>query len=180
MCPFRMTQRAPCALFLNAPCPFFRLRETLKVRLFADDTIAYLVIILPKDIVTLQEDLNELATWEDRWHMQFHANKWVVLTVSGKKVPIQADYKLHGQTLARVKSAKYLGVTLIEDLKWGTGFSGGRRILRPWMLKVCAGCIKMPRLASAGGKHFPRCTSENYHQPVVRFRRKSSVASWTN
>ena len=31
-----------------------------------DDTIAYLVIFLPKDIETLQEDLNELATWEDR------------------------------------------------------------------------------------------------------------------
>ena len=50
--------------------------------------------------------------------MQFHANKCVVLTVAGKKVPIQADYKLHGQTLVRVKSAKYLGVTLTEDLKW--------------------------------------------------------------
>ena len=31
-----------------------------------DDTIAYLVIILPKDTETLQEDLNQLATWEDR------------------------------------------------------------------------------------------------------------------
>ena len=33
-----------------------------------DGTIAYLVIILPKDTVTLQEDLNEMATWEDGWH----------------------------------------------------------------------------------------------------------------
>ena len=41
-----------------------RLRS--KVRPFADGTIAYLVIILPKDTETLQEDLNELATWEDR------------------------------------------------------------------------------------------------------------------
>ena len=37
-----------------------------------DGTIAYLVIILPKDTETLQEDLNELATWEDSWHMHFH------------------------------------------------------------------------------------------------------------
>ena len=31
-----------------------------------DDTIAYLVIILPKDTETLQEDFNELATRKDR------------------------------------------------------------------------------------------------------------------
>ena len=30
------------------------------------DTTAYLVMILPKDTETLQEDLNELVTWEDR------------------------------------------------------------------------------------------------------------------
>ena len=31
-----------------------------------DDTIANLVMILPKGTETLKEDLNELATWEDR------------------------------------------------------------------------------------------------------------------
>ena len=40
------------------------------------------------------------------------------LTVSGKKAPVHADYKLHDQTLTRVKSAKYLGDTLTNDLKW--------------------------------------------------------------
>ena len=50
--------------------------------------------------------------------MKFHPGKCVVLTVSSKKNPVQADYKLHGHTLARVKSAKYLGVTIIDDLKW--------------------------------------------------------------
>ena len=44
--------------------------------------------------------------------------KCVVLTVSAKKAPVHAGYKLHDQTLTRVKSAKYFGVTLIDDLKW--------------------------------------------------------------
>ena len=70
-----------------------RLRS--RVRLFADDTIAYLVIILPKDTEALQEDLEDLATWENKWHMEFHANRCVVLAVSGKKAPVHADYKLH-------------------------------------------------------------------------------------
>ena len=93
-----------------------RLRS--RVRLFADDTIAYLVIILTKDTGALQEDLDDLATWENKWHMEFHANKCAVLTVSGKKAPVHADYKLHDQTLTRVQSAKYLGVTLTDDQKW--------------------------------------------------------------
>ena len=41
-----------------------RLRS--RVRLFTDDTIAYLVIILPKDTEVLQEDLEDLATWENK------------------------------------------------------------------------------------------------------------------
>ena len=93
-----------------------RLRS--RVRLFADDTIAYLVIILQKDAESLQEDLEELAIWENKWHMEFHASKCVVLTAAGNKAPIHADYKLHDQILTRVKSAKYVGVTLTDNMKW--------------------------------------------------------------
>ena len=91
-----------------------RLRS--RVHIFADNTIAYLVIILPKDTKALQEDLEDLAISENKWHMEFNANKCVVLTVSGKKAPVHADYKLHGQTLTSVNSAKYLGMTLTDDL----------------------------------------------------------------
>lgn len=80
--------------------------------------MAYLVIVLPKDTEILQGDLNKLAVWEDIWDMKFHPGKCVVLTVSSKKTPIQADYNLHGHILSRVKSAKYLGVTITDDLKW--------------------------------------------------------------
>ena len=50
--------------------------------------------------------------------MEFHANKCVVLTAAGNKAPIHADYKLHDQILTRVNSAKYLGVTLTDNMKW--------------------------------------------------------------
>ena len=42
------------------------------------------LIILQKDTEALQEDLNDLAIWENMWHMEFHANTCVVITVSGK------------------------------------------------------------------------------------------------
>ena len=88
------------------------------VRLFADETIAYLVIVKPHDTEKVQADLTTMGVWEVLWKMKFHATKCNVLTVTGKRKPIQTEYKLHGHSLSRVTSAKYLGVTITEDLRW--------------------------------------------------------------
>ena len=42
----------------------------------------------------------------------------VVLTVTNKMIPLQTEDKLYGHTLSKVTSAKYLGVTITNDLKW--------------------------------------------------------------
>ena len=65
---------------------------------------------------TQRHNRNHLKIWlhgrtSDTWSS-------TPLTVSGKKTPVHADYKLHDQTLTRVKSAKYLRDTLTNDLKW--------------------------------------------------------------
>ena len=54
--------------------------------------------------------------------MAFHAIKCVVLAVSRKKAPVHVDYTLHDLTLTRVKSAKYLGLTLTDDTSGVTYF----------------------------------------------------------
>ncbi len=41
------------------------------VRLFADDTTAYLAIESNDDVQTLQHDLNLLAAWEHKWQIEF-------------------------------------------------------------------------------------------------------------
>ena len=41
------------------------------VRLFADDTIAYLAVATDRDAQTSQDDLTKLGVWEQRWHMEF-------------------------------------------------------------------------------------------------------------
>jgi ribonuclease P/MRP protein subunit RPP40 len=89
-----------------------------KIRLFADDTIAYLTISSKDDCTTLQADLDNLAKWEDKWKMLFHPDKCNVMTISKKRTNIIHDYILHGQTLQRVTSAKYLGCTIRSDLDW--------------------------------------------------------------
>ncbi|CAM1300700.1 Uncharacterised protein r2_g1069 [Pycnogonum litorale] len=51
--------------------------------------------------------------------MQFHPDKCVVLPITKKKEPVHINYILHGHILEHVASAKYLGVTITSDLKWG-------------------------------------------------------------
>lgn len=89
---------------------------TSTVRLFADDTIAYLTVT--SDSNTLQNDLDKLAIWEEKWKMKFHPDKCQVLSITKKKDPICKNYTLHGHQLEHVTEAKYLGITITSDLKW--------------------------------------------------------------
>ena len=79
-------------------------------RLFADDSIAYLVINTLHDAEKVQADLTTIGDWEVLWKMKFHADKCNVLTVTNKRKP------LHDHTLSRGTSVKYRGMT--NDLKW--------------------------------------------------------------
>ena len=98
------------------------LAEGLKsqVRLFADDTIAYMVIGDTADAASLQHDLDLLARWEELWQMEFHPGKCNVLRVTKRRKAniINAKYTLHGHSLKVVDHVKYLGVTLSGDLSW--------------------------------------------------------------
>ena len=90
------------------------------VRLFADDTIAYMTISNQADAAILQQDLDKLAHWEGLWQMQFHPEKCQVLRVSKKTKSntFNATYTLHGHSLEVVDDVKYLGVTISGNLKW--------------------------------------------------------------
>ena len=87
-------------------------------RLFADDTISYLTVKSNADAKQLQDDLQVLAHWEQRWSMEFHPDKCKVLSISRSKSPIKFEYTLHGHKLEHVTSAKYLGVTFNNKLTW--------------------------------------------------------------
>ena len=66
----------------------------------------------------LQQDLGELERWERDWDMSFNPQKCQVLKITKRKTPIETSYTLHGTTLESVDSAKYLGVTISNDLTW--------------------------------------------------------------
>ena len=69
-----------------------------QVRLFADDTAVYL-IGGAEDGKVLQNDLDRLSTWEDRWDMEFNPSKCQVVRVTTARNFINTVYTLHGQVL---------------------------------------------------------------------------------
>ena len=91
-----------------------------QVRLFADDTAVYLTIGGADDGKVLQNDLDRLSVWEDRWDMEFNPSKCQVVQVTSSKNLINTAYTLHGQILEVVTCAKYLGVDISSGLSWNT------------------------------------------------------------
>jgi len=89
-----------------------------QVRLFADDTIVYLTVSSTDDCKKLQNDLESLEKWEKEWMVEFHPAKCNVLRITRRNQKTIFPYTLHGHVLEEEKSAKYLGVTLSEDMSW--------------------------------------------------------------
>ena len=52
--------------------------------------------------------------------MNFNPTKCQVLHVTRFKTPIPSKYFLHSIELESVSAAKYLGITISDDLSWGT------------------------------------------------------------
>ena len=104
---------------------FHDLVSNLDCALFADDCVLYRNIESPTDCQILQDDLNSLAQWEADWQMKFNVAKCHSMRVTRHPPDkhIQFEYTLHQQRLEQVQSAKYLGITISDDLDWGQHIS---------------------------------------------------------
>ena len=87
-----------------------------RVRLFADDTAMYLAISSTTEGQVLQTDLACLEQWEKMWDMYFNPFKCQVLHITRKVKPLNTKYILHNVELESASAAKYLGVTIADDL----------------------------------------------------------------
>ena len=63
------------------------------VYMFADDTNIFNIIKSPEDQETLQNDLDTLSMWSDKWLLKFHPEKCKVMHL-GKAGDIEYSYKL--------------------------------------------------------------------------------------
>ena len=82
---------------------------------FADDTKVGRLIRTETDAIALQEDLDKMMEWTNRWQMQFNINKCKVLSV-GRGNP-HSRYTLNNETLVGTGQEKDLGVIVSSDLR---------------------------------------------------------------
>ena len=129
------------------------------VRLFADDCVLYRNIESPMDCQFLQDDLNSLAQWETDWQMKFNVAKCHSMRVTRHPPDkhIQFDYTLHQQRLEQVQSAKYLGLTITDDLDWGQHVS-----------EISAKATKTMGFLRCNLAFAPRHTKEVAYKTLVR------------
>ena len=62
------------------------------VYMFADDTKIFNIIKSPEDQETLQNDLDTLSMWSDKWLLKFHPEKCKVMHL-GKAGDTEYSYK---------------------------------------------------------------------------------------
>jgi hypothetical protein len=93
-----------------------------KIRLFADDTCLFIEVDDPDDTANdLNQDLEKLNQWANKWHVDFSPPKTEELIISRKRTPIDHPLaNLDGTPIHRVQNHKHLGLTLSTDLSWNT------------------------------------------------------------
>jgi hypothetical protein len=77
---------------------------------FADD-----IKLVSTDIKDLQQALNIVSNWTATWKLHLNTDKSEHLTVRQKT---SKDVCIGGQTIPKVKTARDLGVTISDNMKW--------------------------------------------------------------
>jgi hypothetical protein len=93
------------------------------IKLFADDTKLFREVSTAEDCKLLQDDIDTMEIWANKWLLRFHPLKCKVLRL-GRRPP-EFEYTMHGPnadkiTLAETDSEKDLGVYIDNQLSFRT------------------------------------------------------------
>ena len=140
------------------------------VRLFADDCVLYRNIHSLQDCLTLQEDLTSLGQLEADWQMKFNVAKCHSMRVTRHQhhKQILFDYSLHNQTLENVQSAKYLGITITDNMDWGQHVS-----------EISSKATKTLGFLRRNLAFAPRSTKEVAYKTLVRPKLEYAAPIWS-
>ena len=117
----------------------------------------------------LQDDLNSLVQWDTDWQMKFNVAKChsVRVTRHPPDKHIQFDYTLYQQRLEQVQSAKYLRITISDDLDWGQHIS-----------EISAKATKKLGFLRCNLAFAPRHTKEVAYKTLVRPKLEYAAPIW--
>ena len=140
------------------------------VRLFADDCFLYRNIHSLQDCLALQEDLTSLGQWEANRQMKFNVAKCHSMRVTRHQhhKQILFDYSLHNQTLENVQSAKYLGITITDNMDWGQHVS-----------EISSKATKTLGFLHRNLAFAPRSTKEVAYKTLVRPKLEYAAPIWS-
>ena len=91
-------------------------------KLFADDSKVISTIRNNEDQLKLQEDIDQLVDWANKWHLNFNKDKCKVMLIGKNKLPpfkfsmAKEEDKRH--YLEETKVERDLGVIISNDLKF--------------------------------------------------------------
>ena len=69
----------------------------------------------PDDIMELQEDINKLVEWTNKWQMSFNVDKCSVMHI--RQNNMQSNYNMSNQQLP-TDQQRDQGINITKDLKW--------------------------------------------------------------
>ena len=102
-----------------------------KVLKFADDTKVFRKVTNDTDKQSLQDDLDKLVKWSEKWQMLFNFGKCKCIHIGHGNM--DEEYKMGDAVLGRTTQEKDLGVTFNADMKvseqCGIAASKGNQIL---------------------------------------------------
>lgn len=112
-----------------APLLFLTTRTTCRHKLmerlgfFYDDCLLYRPIQNDNDAEPYKDDIDNLHHWEHDWQMNINCVKCEVISIANKRNIVNAYYRIHSQELQQANQAKYLGVTLGNNISWNSGMN---------------------------------------------------------
>ena len=146
--------------------------QSTEVRLFADDTILYVLADHPVDGVdNLNSDLQNIQRWADRWLVKFSPPKTKSMTLKKKSKEDQPPPALifGNSVVEEVTSHKHLGVTLSNDLSW-----------RLHIDNIVSNAGKCLDVLNALKHILDRSTLERVYQSFVRSKLEYASIVWDN
>ena len=87
-----------------------------QVALFADDTKVFREIQSDEDRQKLQQYIDELLIWSNKWQLPFNESKCKVMHYGNTNR--KSDYKIGGVNIVEVSEEKDLGVTFDQQLSF--------------------------------------------------------------